>query len=157
MYVTCQEHSIVFHTWSDKLWAASSSYFIGLLSTIGFENVFVFKSWCHSIYIYDNYVYLSGLPNLISMHLFHRYLHTNAFSQVSCVIYYRVYYYYFNFTVYGISQQSSILHISYNYLPKILVLKIGWTLINCKDFTCIGKALGLAVYCLLFFRCDPIT
>ena len=25
MYVTCQEHSIVFHTWSDKLWATSVS------------------------------------------------------------------------------------------------------------------------------------
>ena len=35
-------------------------------------------------------IYLSGLPNLISMHLFHMYLHTYAFSQVSCVIYYRV-------------------------------------------------------------------
>ena len=47
---------------------------------------------------------------------------------------------------YGISQQSSTLHILYNYHPKILVLKIGWSLINCKDFTCIGKALGLAVH-----------
>ena len=28
----------------------------------------------------------------------------------------------------------------------ILVQKIGWSLINCKDFTCMGKALGLTVY-----------
>ena len=48
--------------------------------------------------------------------------------------------------VYGISQQSSILHILYNYHPKILVLKIGRSLINCKYFTCMGKALGLTVY-----------
>ena len=90
VYVTYQAHSIVFHTWSDKQWATNLSYFIGLLSTIGFENVFVFKSWCHSIYVYDNYVYLSGLSNFISMHLFYMYFHTYAFYQVSCVIYYRV-------------------------------------------------------------------
>ena len=137
---------MVFHTWSDKLWATSLSYFIGLLSTIGFENVFVFKSWCHSICIYDNFVHLSGLPNFISMHLFYMYWHTYAFYQVPCVIYYRVYYYYFDCTVYGISQQSSILHISFTCHPKILVLKIGWSLINCKDFTCVEKALGLTVY-----------
>ena len=92
VYVTYQEHSIVFHTWSDKLWVNSLSYFIGLLSTISFENVglFAFKSWCHSIYIYDNYVYLSGLSHFISMHLFYMFFHTYAFYQVSCVIYYRV-------------------------------------------------------------------
>ena len=159
MYVACQEHSIVFYIWSDKLWATSLSYFIGLLTTFGFENVFVFKSWCHSIYIYDNYVglYLSGIPIFISMHLSHMYLHAYAFSHVSCVIYYRVYYFYFYCTVYDISQQSSILHILYNYHPKILVLKTGWSLINCKDFTYVGKALGLTVYRLLIFCCDPIT
>ena len=46
---------------------------------------------------------------------------------------------------YGIPHQSSILHILYNYHPEILVLKIGWSLINSKDFTFIGKALGLTV------------
>ena len=60
-------------------------YHIGLLNTIGFANVSVNT---HSIHIYDNYVYLSGLPIFISMHLFPMYLHTYmyAFSQVSCVI-----------------------------------------------------------------------
>ena len=42
VYVIYQEHSIVFDTWSDKLWDTSLSYFIDLLSTIGFENIFVF-------------------------------------------------------------------------------------------------------------------
>ena len=83
VYVAYQEHSIVFHTWSDKLWVTSLSYFIGLLRTVGFENVFVFKSWCHSIYIYDNFVYLSGLSNFISMHLFYMYLHTDFPNQFS--------------------------------------------------------------------------
>ena len=73
VYVTYQEHSIVVHTWSDKLWATSLSYFIGLLSTIGFENVFVFKSWCHIIYIYDNCVYIWSPYSFISMHLFYMY------------------------------------------------------------------------------------
>ena len=122
-----------------------------------FKMYLFLKSWCHSIYIYDNDVFLSGLPNFISMHLFYMYFHTYAFYQVSCVIYYRVYYYYFDRTVYGISQQSSILHISFYYHPKILVLKIGWSSINCKDFICIGKAFGLPVYRLLIPRCDPIT
>ena len=44
-----------------------------------------------SIYIYDNYVYLSGLPNFICLHLFHMYFHTYyAFYQVLCVMYSRV-------------------------------------------------------------------
>ena len=50
-----------------------SAYLIGLLS---FEKIFVFKSWCYSICMYENYVYLSGLPYFISMHLFYLYFHT---------------------------------------------------------------------------------
>ena len=130
----------------------SLSYVIGLVSTIGFKIVFVFKSWYHSIYIYNNNVYLSGLPNFITMHLFYMYFHTYAFYQVLYTIKFII------LTAhYGISQQSSILHILFNYHSKILVLKIGWSFINCKDFTCIGKAFGLTVYRLLISRCDQIT
>ena len=59
--------------------------------------------------------------------------------------------------VYVISQQSSILHISYNHHPQILVLKTGRSSINCKDFTYVEKELGLTIYCLLIFRRYPIT
>ena len=57
---------------------------------IGFENVFVLKADATvSIFMVILY-YLSGLPNFISIHLSYMYLHTYAFFQVSCVIYYWV-------------------------------------------------------------------